>query len=82
MALLAAASVTLALVLLGLLYICRTARKSSKNPIDTYVHQVPELPYWLPWLGHSLSLLTNADHFVQKARSVSDTQPAEWRIWC
>lgn len=70
---LAAVSVTLFLVLLGACYIRRITRNGFPNPIDTTIQQeVPGIAYWVPWLGHSLSLIANTDQFIRKISQHSD----------
>ena len=71
MASLEAVSVALFLVLLGACFMLRLTRNGFQTPMDTTAQQVPGIPYWVPWIGHSFSLLANPNRLIRKTRFVS-----------
>ncbi|KAL8831554.1 MAG: hypothetical protein Q9191_000797 [Dirinaria sp. TL-2023a] len=66
MASLAAVSITLLLALAGACYIRQITQISLPKARDTAEERVPRIPYWVPWLGHTFSLLADPGSFVRK----------------
>lgn len=62
--------VSLILIFLTLCYARFSTATRSSRFHGSNAREAAMAPYWLPWLGHSLSLLTNADRFIGGIRFV------------
>lgn len=59
-----------AATVLILLTLCYTRYISSSvhgKSIDN-IGEVPKIPYWIPWLGHCLSLMRDPERFIRQVR--------------
>jgi hypothetical protein len=62
--------ISLILIFLTLCYTRSTTGARSRELAGTNAQGAEEISYWFPWLGHSLSLLTDPDRFIRETRFV------------